>query len=240
VRLFWSRVFQPNRLTDIVLDDAAIGLYQELTGRPVTLSNYFDRAYLRALPAASSAIALRRQSSFAAVSFLWKVSQVLNIGPHAAQPRFARDYSFRELKVNDVILLGNSRANPWIESFEPRLGLRWLLDPATGNYYPSDTWDAGRRYQPAGAAELHEGYCGFSLLANSARSGSILIVTATGGSAVNACADFLADEASVAAMRSRLPGPPAAFPDFEALIKVKGRGATPRDASIVLCRPVKP
>jgi len=46
-RALWSQIFQPAQQTDIVLDDASLGLYQELTGRSIGLSNYFDRDYLR-------------------------------------------------------------------------------------------------------------------------------------------------------------------------------------------------
>jgi hypothetical protein len=239
LRLFWGRVFQPNRQTDIVLDDAAIGLYQELTGRSVSLSNYYDRTYLRSLEETAQSIAVRRQSSYACASFLWKLFQVFGVGQRATLLRFARDYSFRELKANNAILLGNSRSNPWIESFEPRLGLRWAFDQASGNYYPVDAWSANRTFHPASPGDLQEGYVAVSLLANGAHTGSALVVTGTGGSAVNAGADFLADEQSMAALRRRLPGGPGSeFPDFEALIKVKGRGATPRDATIVICRAV--
>src|SRR5205085_436511 len=53
VTLFWSQIFHANRPTDIVLDDAAIALYQELTGHKLSLSDYYDRSYLRKLPASS-------------------------------------------------------------------------------------------------------------------------------------------------------------------------------------------
>jgi len=46
---FWSRVFRAQARTDIVLDDADLALYQELSGRKVLLSDYFDRSYLRKL-----------------------------------------------------------------------------------------------------------------------------------------------------------------------------------------------
>jgi hypothetical protein len=81
VRQFWSSVFSPDRPTDVVLDDAAVALYQELTGKPIALSEYFDRSYLRSLGAsggltaeAASTLALRRQSSFSSASFYWKLT----------------------------------------------------------------------------------------------------------------------------------------------------------------------
>jgi hypothetical protein len=247
VRLFWSQVFHPDRRTDIVLDDAAFGLYDELTGRQTTLSSYFDRTYLRNLPEsaaaahleprAASSIVIRRISSFSGVSFLWKLFQMAGSSERPTLLRFARDYSFRELKANNAVLLGNSRSNPWTESFEPALGLRWVFEKATGTYYPVDTWDADKKYQPAGPGDAPEGYCSVSLLPNLSHTGNVLIIAASGGSAMNACADFLADEQAVSSLRSKLP--PAngdKFPAFEALVRVKGRSTLPRDASIVLCR----
>jgi len=242
VQLLWSQVFQPDRPTDVVLDDAAVGLYQELTGRPLPLSNYYDRSYLRTLPEAAAAahldpstvssIVTRRQTSFSGANLVWKLSRMPGIARSAAVLRFARDYSFRELKANNAIFLGSTRSNPWMEPFESRLGLRWVYDAASGAYSPVDSWAAKNEYRAP------DGYCEISLLPNQGRTGNVLIVTGTGGSAMNAGMDFLSDEQSVAALRHGLPpSKDKSFPAFEALIKVKGRGASPRDASIVVCRP---
>lgn len=241
VRLLWEQVFQPDRPTDIVLDDAAVGLYQELTGRMLPLSNYYDRSYLRSVPDAAadrvdSSIVLRRQTSFSGASFLWKLSQMPGVSQRPTLLRFARDYSFRELKANNTLLLGNSRSNPWTEPFESKLGLRWAYDRAAGTYYPVDAWASGKRYLPSGPGDTHEGYCAISMLPNLGRTGNVLIVAGTGGSAVNAAADFLADEQAVSALRRRLASTSNQFPYFETLIRVKGRGGLPRDASIEVCR----
>lgn len=241
VQLLWSPVFQPERPTDIVLDDAAVGLYQELTGRPLPLSNYYDRSYLRTLPEAAAAahldqsavssIVTRRQTSFSGANLVWKLSRMPGLATSAAVIRFARDYSFRELKANNAIFLGSTRSNPWMEPFESRLGLRWVYDAATGAYSPVDSWSKNEYRAP-------DGYCEISLLPNLGHTGNVLIITGTGGSAMNAGMDFLSDEQSVAALRRALPpSKDKSFPAFEALIKVKGRGASPRDASIVVCRP---
>src|SRR5271157_31356 len=97
VRQFWSQIFRPDHTTDIVLDDAAVGLYQELSGKSLTLSDYFDRSYLRGLPGSEADdIVLRRQSSAASISFLWKLFQVEGAGGRRSVLRFARDYTFRE------------------------------------------------------------------------------------------------------------------------------------------------
>jgi hypothetical protein len=250
VRLLWSQVFQPNRATDIVLDDAAVGLYQELTGRPLSLSDYFDRDYLRGLPQSAAAahlderaaswIVLRKHSSFADANFVWKLLQMPGIDTHRGILRFARDYSFRELKADNAVLLGNSRSNPWIEPFEAKLGLRWISDPAAGVYYPTDAWDSAKNFHTGETSGTYEGYFAASLLPNLGGSGNVLIVSGTGGSAINGGFDFLSDEQAVSDLRKKLPSAQVnAFPFFEALIKVKGRSGSPRDSTVLFCRTPK-
>jgi hypothetical protein len=241
VRAFWSQVFRSGQTTDIVLDDAGVGLYQELTGRSFALSDYFDRSYMRSIPAEESANAmlLRRQSSFANIRFLWRLVQFAGPAARDATVTFARDYAFRNLKSDNVVLLGSPRSNPWMEPFLPQLGIRWQFDKAQGTYYPVDTWATGepKPFPTSQSAEARESYCGLSLLPNLGGNGHVLIVSATGGSAYNAAAGFLADETAMSNLRKQLPSTDArGFPYFESLIRVKGRSAQPRDATIVVCR----
>jgi hypothetical protein len=248
VRQFWSHVFSPNRPTDIVFDDAAVALYQELSGKPISLSEYFDRSYLRGLPGpavsaepeasltpeATATLVLRRQSSFSSSSFYWKLTQMPESAHWSTLLRFARDYSFRELKSNNSILLGNGRTNPWVQPFETRMGIHWQYDKSSGTYFPAN---AGQIYRQAVAGDVHEGYCSIALLPNLGGTGNVLVVAATGGSALSSAADFLADESSISSLQAKLGG---GGPYFEALIRLTGRSTLPRDASIVIARRIKP
>jgi hypothetical protein len=236
----WSQVFRPDRPADIVLDDAAVGLYQDLTGRSLTLSEYFDRDYLRRLPSASaneqaaSSVILRRYTSYSGVSFLWKLAATAPPDFRRATLHFAREYSFRDLKANNALLVGNSRTNLWIEPFEQKLGLRWEYDSSAGTFFPKDMWNSGATISPA--TEPREGYFGVALVPNLGGDGNVLIVSGTGGSAMNAGMDFLTNEASVSALRQKLSGSGKAFPKFEALVKITGRSKLAKDAILVICR----
>jgi len=251
VRQFWSQVFRPGRQTDVVLDDAGVGLYQELTGRAITLSGYFDRSYLRGVDDGSTAaklpgdaagsIVLKRHSSYASANLLWRLSQTASVLGGNGNVQFARDYSFHDIKSNSAILLGNSRSNPWIEPFENLLGLRWKYDTTSGTYYPVDTWnhsgnpDMFRSLGETGRSQ--GGYAAVALLGNLGGTGTVLIITGTGGSAMGAAGDFLVDEKSVAQLRSLLPrGSDPRFPFFEVLLRIKNRSSMPREAGIVFCR----
>ncbi len=258
VHLFWSQIFKPGQQTDIFLDDATVGLYQELVGKTMGISEYFDRSYLRRLDelAAASkldakqaaALVTRRQSSYASSHLLWRLFQAA--GPQQAESAvyFARDYTFRGIKNDNVILLGNGRSNPWVESFDDRLGLRWTFQESLGIYYPEDTLaspsDPNRYRISADPGDAREGYFMAALLPNLGGNGKVLIVAGTGGSAVSAGGDFLCDEQAVSHLRSMLPAPAASgkaaeFPYFEALIRIKSRSALPKDVTVVLARPLR-
>jgi hypothetical protein len=250
---FWSRVFRAQARTDIVLDDADLALYQELTGRKVLLSDYFDRSYLRKLNDSGSkelgsdlaaAIVLKRHSTFGSATLLWKLSRTANDLRAQSALYFARDYTFRALKADNVILLGNSRSNPWIESFGDRLSIGWEYNAVTGAYYPVDL-SAGpgteRRFLTAvSGTEPRDGYATISLLPNLGGTGSVLVISSSGGAAMEAAADFLSEESSVATLRSSLlEGAKGDWPYFEALIKINTRSSLPKDMLVLICRRMK-
>lgn len=237
----WSQVFERGKQTDIVLDDASLALYQELSGQTISLSNYFDRDYLRSVPDKSKInLILKRNTSYAGAGLLWKLSPMAAAQGAKGAVQFAREFSFHALKNDNAILLGTTRSNPWIEPFEAHLGLRWQYDAGKGIYLPFDTRSAS---QPSSDASRESGevYAMAALLPNLGGTGAVLILSATGGSATNAAGEFLTDSASLSQLRSMLPSKPGgAFPWFEALLRVKNRGSMPRQASIVVCRELRP
>lgn len=241
VRQFWTQVFPPGASTGVILDDAAVGFYQEFTGQTVPLSSYYDRGYLRGLQEdqanPANALVLKRYSSYAAAGLLWRLSALSSLLGNTGSVHFARDYSFGALKSGNIVLLGNSRSNPWVEAFEPKLGIRWKYDGAAGgSYYPVDTL---ARTPGDHHSDTQEMYATVALVSNTGGTGSVLILSATGGSALNAAGDFLTDEAGVAQLRSKLPGRrDATFPYFETLLRIKPRSRQPKDTSIVIARGV--
>jgi hypothetical protein len=242
VKAFWGAVFVPNQKTNIVMDDAALALYQELDGHPIALSEYFDRSYLRRLvdkPSLNS-IALKRQSSYASVSLLYQFSKTAAALNSDWAPHFARDYVFRELKSDRAILLGNSRSNPWIEPFDSHVGIHWIYDAATSNYYPVDTSGGGKADQYKPSAEHPDGYCSIALLPNLGGNGNVVVLSGTGGAATAAAGAFLVDGERMGQLLAKLPQPARGqFPNFEALIRIPSRSRLPKNAEIVIDRLVK-
>jgi hypothetical protein len=123
--------------------------------------------------------------------------------------------------------------------------LRWKFDAGQANYYPVDTTapsiDQEKFHTSVLPNRPREGYATLSLFPNLSGTGSILIISATGGTATNAALDFLSDEHSMEQLRSQLAQSKAgAFPYFEALIRIGSRNTLPRDVNIVIARPLHP
>ena len=232
VRAFWSQVFRKGQSADIVLDDASVGLYGEMTSRPITLSEYFDRSYQRRAdaPAGADKLLLKRYSSFAGANLLWRIGGTAHLLETRGAVHFARDYSFSQLKSDCAVLLGNSLSNPWIEPFENRVGIRWKYDEVSTTYLPVDTWAKGvdrERFKAGG-----DGYGMVALLPNLGGTGNVLIISGSGGAAMSSMEDFLTDEASVGQLLGKLPY-------FEALVRIKSRSRQVRDMAVVLARAAK-
>jgi hypothetical protein len=236
----WTSVFRPGQPSSIVLDDAAIGLYQEQTGRTVRLSEYYDRGYLLGLDPSMSQLVLKRYSSFANVNILGRLWQIA--GPDIKLV-FARDYSFQALRNDNPVLLGNSRVNPWVEPFEAAIGVRWQFDAGSQSYFPVDSRAASpEAFRPSSEKrDAPDGYALVAMLPNLQGSGRVLLLSATGGSALSTAIEFLTDEPSVRRLRSQLGGSTGSgegFGWFEALLKVNGRSRRPEEVSLAICRPV--
>lgn len=253
VGMFWSQIFVPGKSTDLVIGDATLGTFQEMTDHPIALSEYFDRSYLGKVeerataakvdPSFAQALILKRQSSYGEISLLARLTDASHALQSDTKVRFARDYSFRELKADNVVLLGYRTSDPWIEPFENYLALRWKYDPSNGSYYPMDTaaTDQEKFRITAPRDQPHDGYATISLVPNMSNSGNVLILAGSGGAAIGATLDFLSDEHSITQLHSQLSqDKKAPFPYFEALLRIGNHNTLPRDSSIVLCRQLRP
>ena len=250
----WAQIFPKGKPTDLVLADASLGTLQERIDHPISLTEYFDRSYLTRVedrtasakldPAFSKSLLLKRQVNYGDVALLSRITDMARSVQGDTRVHFARDYSFRDLKANNSLLFGNVSSNPWIEPFQSRLTLRWKYDADKGIYYPVDTAAKPADQEKFHASALpdgsHEGFASLSLLPNLSGTGDVLILSATGGTAMNAALDFLCDETSIRQLRSQLvPKSPltAAMPYFEVLLRIGGRNNVPRDpSSIVIAR----
>jgi hypothetical protein len=86
-----------------------------------------------------------------------------------------------------------------------------------------------------------EGYATLSLFPNLGGTGTVLIISGTGGSAVNGALSALTDEHLLSQLRAKLPAKDNThFPYFEALLQIGSRNTLPRDTRVLIVRPIAP
>lgn len=249
---FWSGVFRGREPVDVVMDDASVSFYQEATGQPIPINDYFDRSYLRLMNIGPNVavndanwlhqLIIKRQSTYANSAMVWKLSQIAGALHSDAKLQFARDLSFRQMKSDSLVLLGSPASDPWIQLFEGNLSLHWKYDPTAKAFFPIDTTTPGdeNRYHALEDIKTREGYATISFLPNLGGTGNVLIVSGTGGAATDAVMDWLMDEHSLQLLRGKLPQPQSAvFPYFEALLKIEKGIDRPRNVTITLCRALR-
>jgi hypothetical protein len=258
VRQFWSSIFPKNASAYVVLDDASLDFYQEVTGHSIALAEYFDRSYLHPAEEAAAvthldpklvhSFLMKRQSNFADVNLVSRFSQTATALDSNVSMQFARDFSFRQVKSGNMILLGNRQSNPWMQPFDSYLALRWVYDPALDSYYPIDSTAGSSALDKfrsnADGSKTHEGYASVAFLQNLGGTGNVLIISGSGGAAVGAALDFLNDESSMSQLRSSVnakmnPREKDVFPYFETLLRVD-KNVNTRHATIVMSRSPQP
>ena len=251
----WAQIFPKDKQTDVVLGDEGLGVVQEVTHRQIQLSQYFDRSYQtqfsdRTMPGKADdefakSLLLKRQVSYADVASLMRLATISHSLQGDVQIHFAREYNFRDIKSNNAILLGHVQSNPWIEPYLGHMTLQWKFDSGSRSYYPVDTTDSNSaKYDLESSANRpHQAFATITLLPNLNRTGNVLILSATGGTAMAAAIDFLSDDRLLKELRNQLaPNQATApLPYFEALIR-SGSSTTnlPRDTSIVMARKILP
>jgi hypothetical protein len=252
----WAQIFPKDKQTDVVLGDEGLGVVQEVTHQQIQLSQYFDRSYLaqfsdRTLPGKvdedfAKSLLLKRQVSYADVASLMRLATISHSLQGDVQIHFAREYNFRDIKSNNAILLGHVQSNPWIEPYLGHMTLQWKFDSGSRSYYPVDTTDSNSaKYDLESSANRpHQAFATITLLPNLNRTGNVLILSATGGTAMAAAIDFLSDDRLLKELRNQLAPKDQAtapLPYFEALIR-SGSSTTnlPRDTSIAIARKILP
>jgi hypothetical protein len=118
--------------------------------------------------------------------------------------------------------------------------LHWKFDSDRASYYPVDsTLPATDQAKYHGTGQPVEGYAIVSLFPNLGGTGTVLIISGTGGSAMGGALAFLTDEHLLSELRNKLNAKGnGQFPYFEALLQIGSRNTIPRDTRILLARPL--
>ena len=178
------------------------------------------------LQAFAQRAAQHRFTSLANVTFAYRLAR---LGGNRVSLFSARDFNIRQMQTDNVILLGSTRANPWVEVLADRLNFRYGFDQTLRySYFENRSPPTGE--QPIYRSDATTSLCQIALLPNLSQTGYILVIAGSEVEGTEAGGEFLTNERSVARLTSAiLKGRSGKLPPFEVLLRgVRVGGLAPR------------
>jgi len=245
----WSQLLPRDGRTDIVVTDSSLSLFQELLDRQLTLPDYLkpelwgQASQLASNPDlrrfAQQAVQ-RRFTSLASVTTAYRIAQLAGQDRSHVSVLSARDFNIRQMRVDNAILLGSSRANPWIDVIADHLNFRFGLDKDSRYAYFEN------RMARAGEPNIYRtdsstSYCQIAFLPNLGRTGNILAISGTEVEGTEGGGEFVTNERSLAQLKLlAIPDREGRLPYFEVLLKSSRVGGAAPGFHIVAFRSLRP
>jgi hypothetical protein len=246
----WSHLFTRNQPTLVVAPDSGLVLFHGMSGKDVDLKGYLDAGYrsepdilpqigpTASLKDSELDLANRRYTSIVDLNTILSLKDRAQMLRSQVSVRFARDLRPNDFKMGDVILLGASEADPWVEFYEPRLNFLFRDDykgvfsilnrnPQKGEPARWECrWDDPQRRVFGVVAYLP------SLVGD----GNALLLEGTGMSGAEAGMDFVLDDVRLLPFLDRIRRTDGTLPPFEVLLGTHNIGASAGQSEIIAWR----
>jgi hypothetical protein len=248
----WSHLFRANQSTMVVAPDSGLVLFHGLSGQDLDLKGYMDAGYrsepgtpAQIGPAASFKeslldLANRRYTSIVDLKTILSLKdRARTLGSEVAV-RYARDLRPNDFKTGNVILLGSSEADPWIELYEQNMNFVFKDDYrgvfTIANRHPQKGepahWES-RRDDPQRRVFGVVAY-----MPSLAGDGNALLLEGTGMSGAEAGMDFVLDDGQLLPFLERVRRPDGTLPHFELLLETHNVGASAVRSQILAWRTI--
>jgi hypothetical protein len=196
----WNVLFSPTRRTMVVVGDAGVNMYSNLSRTQVDAWEYGAGSYLSRPEAQTpsgftwSPFAARRYTTTADLMFVSTLLQLPNINQSRIDVRFARDITAQDLKESNAILIGSSAYDPWVQIFDKSQNFRMAYDGTENsisiyNRHPIKGEQASYKWSETDPQRT--GYALISLTDNLDSTGKVLLVQGTTMGGINAAMDLL-------------------------------------------------
>jgi hypothetical protein len=240
MKRFWNQVLSAGRRNLIVPADSSLVLFENLTGKPVSLQEYLSRDYLagsvnapsNSVEASAKWIGHRRLTSVADIELATSLLRIPEVTSSSPEIRFARDLQLADLKEANVVLIGAEESDPWLSIFQSNLNFVISNDQKSTvftvkNRSPRANEPVAYQYDPRDPKS--KAYALIALRPNLSGDGHVLIVQGTGIAGTEAAADFLVDKAKLESVLAPVIGRSGRVPPFEILLETTNlNGSAPR------------
>jgi hypothetical protein len=236
VAALWNDVLNANPNTDVVVADASFGLLQDINRKSFSFDDYLRRNYVSQLQAQNMSPEMHAAVNRIA---LWNLGspdefklarRVLALDPLNQRVHLynARDYMPDLIRRDNVVLIGGSISNPWVQLFESRMNFVTKFDSESPIAVVNRAPAPGEQsiYTQTGSVQ----YCVVGYLPNPNHNGVVLLIEGTDAEASEAAGDFLLSDDQLSNFKKMLRT--EKFPYFEALLKVSSVEGTPLTAAV--------
>jgi hypothetical protein len=243
----WSEIFPQGKRTLIIPADSSLVLFENLTGKTVSLQDYMNKAYLNGEPTIPSAepaeiakrLAHRRLTSIADLELTAQLLRIPEAIAAKPQIRFARDLQMADLKEANAILIGAQESDPWLSMFQAKRNFVISDDQNTRvftvlNRSPRPGELREYHYEPRDPK--HTAYALIALTPNLGGTGMVLIVEGTTIAGTEAAADFLTDQAATDSVLAPAFRQYGRVPPFEILLETTNLDGSAPQAKVVAVR----
>jgi hypothetical protein len=240
---FWSQFFASGEEVDIVTADTSYALAQDLLERPISLDDYLDYKYksfadLPGIPAEKrDALNLVLGRDTGSIGDFDAVERVMELDAHSPALKLASARSFtpESVKNNNVILIGSSESNPWVQLYKDRLNFAIEYDQmAHRSLVRNRAPLAGEPSVYTIVADPDRDYSVIAFLPNLSEHRYALIVAGMSSRGTRAAGEFITSPEGIAAIRERVSA--EKYPYFEVLLSSSGIKGTTLHTSILASR----
>ncbi len=241
-------VLRPTQRTLIVLADSSMVFLQQFTGKTLTVEEYSNREYLRNPDAKTpgerailTALSAAQLTSVADMGVAVRVIRMRSDMAKNIEVVHARSVTARNLKEDNLLLIGGPRSNPWVSLFEDKLNFRFSfsnpsLQATIVNRHPRE--GEAPNYLPGAESDAdRKSYARVALVPNLSGNRSVMLISGGTIEATEAAAEFVlsprSPELVLAALGLR------AFSDtvsFELLLETSAAGGAAKNAHIIAHR----
>lgn len=242
---FWSGILESPRPTDVVVADTSIALVEDILKQRITLNDYLNHGYVQQIdssdlqPELKTDLHIVASRSNGSLGDFRVAQRILAFDPVSGRTRlqFSRDYRPSAVKGDNVILIGSSRSNPWVNLFEDRLNFTIDYDPQLNemlvrNRHPH-SGESAAYIAPVNPSNS-SGFGVIDYIPNDDHTADVLIVAGTTSEATEAAGDFITSEESFHLIQDRLHV--RTLPYFEILLKTTKLAGTPLAAEVIAYR----
>lgn len=248
---FWSRLLPNNLSTDVILSDGGLSLFSDTVHRSLTLTEYLSRNYESLVPDAKlnpdrarlAVMMMRRQNTpFGDANLARKLMRVAHSVDGGVSFAYARDYSVRQFKSHNVVILGALRANPWVDLINPKVNFQIGYDESRqvaviANKAPEPGELPVYTVDPANSRG-RTGYAVLAYLPNLVNEANVIFIGGSEMEGTEACGDWLTSSAGVSQLLRwlNLPASSSSLPYFEVLLRTRVIGGAAPQIDIVAHR----